>query len=127
MVFETDCSDVVKMVSKREEWPAFAILLDEVDRCKMGFTSFSIVHIPMTNNTKADKMICNACESDEIEGEEEGYFYCQKCGVRGEGIIGTAVNDDDLIGGTRGALYQQANARRLPPQLIDAPQQPIHT
>ncbi|CAA7056151.1 unnamed protein product [Microthlaspi erraticum] len=32
--FETDCSDVVKMVSTPEEWPAFAILLDEVDRCK---------------------------------------------------------------------------------------------
>ncbi|CAA7049641.1 unnamed protein product [Microthlaspi erraticum] len=60
MVFETDCSDVVKMVSKLEEWPAFIILLEEVDRCKMGFTSFSIVHIPMTNNTKADKLARSA-------------------------------------------------------------------
>ncbi|CAA7014793.1 unnamed protein product [Microthlaspi erraticum] len=59
-VFETDCSDVVKMVSKPEEWPAFAILLDEVDKCKMGFTSFSIVHIPRMNNTKADKLARSA-------------------------------------------------------------------
>ncbi|CAA7055684.1 unnamed protein product [Microthlaspi erraticum] len=60
MVFETDCSDVVKMVSKPEEWPAFAILLDKVDKCKMGFTSFSIVHIPRMNNTKADKLARSA-------------------------------------------------------------------
>ncbi|CAA7032385.1 unnamed protein product [Microthlaspi erraticum] len=54
--FETDCSDVVKMVSTLEEWPAFEILLDEVDRCKRRFTSFSIAHIPRTKNTKADKL-----------------------------------------------------------------------
>ncbi|CAA7051624.1 unnamed protein product [Microthlaspi erraticum] len=60
MGFETDCSDVVKMVSKPEEWPAFTILLEEVDRCKMGFTSYSIVHIPRMNNTKADKLARSA-------------------------------------------------------------------
>ncbi|CAA7023630.1 unnamed protein product [Microthlaspi erraticum] len=57
--FETDCSDVVKMVSTPEEWPAFAILLDEVDRCKRRFTSFSIAHIPR-KNTKADKLARSA-------------------------------------------------------------------
>ncbi|CAA7019863.1 unnamed protein product [Microthlaspi erraticum] len=30
MVFEMDFSDVVKMVSKPEKWPAFAILLEEI-------------------------------------------------------------------------------------------------
>uniref|UniRef100_A0A1J3DCC3 RNase H type-1 domain-containing protein n=1 Tax=Noccaea caerulescens TaxID=107243 RepID=A0A1J3DCC3_NOCCA len=60
MVFETDCSDVVKMVSAPEEWPAFAILLDEIGRCKMRFTSFSIVHISRTKNTKADKLARSA-------------------------------------------------------------------
>ncbi|CAA7051296.1 unnamed protein product [Microthlaspi erraticum] len=60
MVFETDCSDVVKMVSTPEEWPAFAVLLDEVDRSRTRFTSFSIVHIPRTNNTKADKLARSA-------------------------------------------------------------------
>ncbi|CAA7050963.1 unnamed protein product [Microthlaspi erraticum] len=56
----TDCSDVVKMVSKPEEWPAFSTLLDEVDRCKRRFTSFNIMHIPRTNNTKADKLARSA-------------------------------------------------------------------
>ncbi|CAA7057288.1 unnamed protein product [Microthlaspi erraticum] len=60
MLFETDCSDVVKMLFKPEEWPAFAILLDEVDRCKRRFTSFSIMHIPRTKNTKADKLARSA-------------------------------------------------------------------
>lgn len=75
-------------------------------------------------------MICNACESDKIEEDEDGFFYCQDCGVQAEGIIGTAVNDEDLIGeggGTRGAVYQQTNTRRLHPQLMATPSQPIHT
>ncbi|CAA7046662.1 unnamed protein product [Microthlaspi erraticum] len=60
MVFQTDCSDVVKMVSKPEEWSAFSLLLDEVDRCKRRFSSFSIMHIPRTKNTKADKLAHSA-------------------------------------------------------------------
>ncbi|CAA7016993.1 unnamed protein product [Microthlaspi erraticum] len=56
MVFQTDCSDVVKMISKPEEWPAFSLLLEEVDRCKRRFNSFSIMQIPRTENTKADKL-----------------------------------------------------------------------
>ncbi|CAA7034401.1 unnamed protein product [Microthlaspi erraticum] len=70
MVFQTDCSDVVKMVSKPEEWPAFSTLFDEVDRCKRRFTSFNIMHIPRTNNTKADKL---ARTLNEIYAEEEDY------------------------------------------------------
>ncbi|CAA7057785.1 unnamed protein product [Microthlaspi erraticum] len=60
MVFQTDCSDVVKMVSKLEEWPAFSTLLDEVDRCKRKFISFSIMQIPRKENTKADKLARSA-------------------------------------------------------------------
>ncbi|CAA7043393.1 unnamed protein product [Microthlaspi erraticum] len=60
MVFETNLSDVVQMVSKPEEWPAFAVLLEEIDRCKRRFLSFSITHIPRTNNTKADKLAQSA-------------------------------------------------------------------
>ncbi|CAA7016995.1 unnamed protein product [Microthlaspi erraticum] len=55
MVFETDCSDVVKMVSNLAEWPAFSILLEEVDRCRRRFITYDIHHIPMTKSTKADK------------------------------------------------------------------------
>ncbi|CAA7017704.1 unnamed protein product [Microthlaspi erraticum] len=60
MVFETDCSDVVHMVSKPEEWPVFAVLLEEIDICRRRFTSFSITHISRTNNTKADKLARSA-------------------------------------------------------------------
>ncbi|CAA7050189.1 unnamed protein product [Microthlaspi erraticum] len=60
IVFQTDCSDVVKMVSKLEEWPAFSLLLDEVNRCKRGFTSFIIMHIPRKENTKADRLARSA-------------------------------------------------------------------
>ncbi|CAA7020164.1 unnamed protein product [Microthlaspi erraticum] len=56
MVFETDCSDVVRMVSNPEEWQAFAVLLEEIDRCKRRFTSFTLTHIPRTSDTKADKL-----------------------------------------------------------------------
>ncbi|CAA7023568.1 unnamed protein product [Microthlaspi erraticum] len=60
ILFETDCSDVVKMVYTPEEWPAFAILFDEVDRCKRRFTSFSIAHMLRMKNTKADKLARSA-------------------------------------------------------------------
>ncbi|CAA7061636.1 unnamed protein product [Microthlaspi erraticum] len=60
IVFETDCSDVVKMVSKPEEWPAFATILEEFCRCKTEFISFSIVHISRKQNTKADKLARSA-------------------------------------------------------------------
>ncbi|CAA7047092.1 unnamed protein product [Microthlaspi erraticum] len=60
IVFKTDCSDVVKMVSKLEEWPAFAPILEEFCRYRMKFTFFSIVHIPRTKNTKADKLARSA-------------------------------------------------------------------
>uniref|UniRef100_A0A1J3GT77 RNase H type-1 domain-containing protein n=1 Tax=Noccaea caerulescens TaxID=107243 RepID=A0A1J3GT77_NOCCA len=60
MVFETDCSTLVKMVSKPDGWPAFTILLDEIEKCRKLFISFSIIHIPRTNNTKADKLARSA-------------------------------------------------------------------
>uniref|UniRef100_A0A1J3E5Y1 Putative mitochondrial protein n=1 Tax=Noccaea caerulescens TaxID=107243 RepID=A0A1J3E5Y1_NOCCA len=60
IVFETDCSDIVKMVSTPEEWPAFSILLDEIDKCKREFTLCSVMHIPRTRNTRADKLARSA-------------------------------------------------------------------
>ncbi|CAA7027491.1 unnamed protein product [Microthlaspi erraticum] len=60
IMFETDCSDVVKMVSSPEEWPAFAPLLEEIDICRRRFPSFCIAHIPRKKNTKADKLARSA-------------------------------------------------------------------
>ncbi|CAA7049767.1 unnamed protein product [Microthlaspi erraticum] len=60
MNFQTDCTDLVKMVSTPREWPAFENLLDEVEQCKRKFQAFSLTHIPRTNNTKADKLARSA-------------------------------------------------------------------
>ncbi|CAA7017852.1 unnamed protein product [Microthlaspi erraticum] len=53
MKFETDCSNVVQMVSAPEDWLAFTLLLEEVNRCRRLFSSFSFVQIPRKENTKA--------------------------------------------------------------------------
>ncbi|CAA7025918.1 unnamed protein product [Microthlaspi erraticum] len=56
MNFQTDCADLIKMIDRPKEWPAFANLLDEVEKCKRQFEAFSLTHIPRTKNTKADKL-----------------------------------------------------------------------
>ncbi|CAA7049716.1 unnamed protein product [Microthlaspi erraticum] len=58
--FQTDCAQLVKMVSKPAEWPAFAILVEEVEKYKGVFQEFSLTHIPRTKNTKADKLARSA-------------------------------------------------------------------
>ncbi|CAA7030708.1 unnamed protein product [Microthlaspi erraticum] len=58
--FQTDSAQLVKMVSKPAEWPAFAILLEEVEKYKGMFQEFSLTHIPRTKNTKADKLARSA-------------------------------------------------------------------
>lgn len=42
------------------------------------------------------RMICNACENDAFE-LEDGFFHCQRCSVRVEGIIQTFIDEDDFI------------------------------
>ncbi|CAA7051645.1 unnamed protein product [Microthlaspi erraticum] len=58
--FQTDCVQLVKMVSKPAEWPVFEILLDEMEKCRRMFQTFSLTHIPRTENTKADKLARSA-------------------------------------------------------------------
>ncbi|XP_010480729.1 PREDICTED: uncharacterized protein LOC104759515 [Camelina sativa] len=55
VVFLTDCSDLVKMVSSPSEWPAFKTYLDEIEADKEEFLSFSLVQVPRTQNGS----ICN--------------------------------------------------------------------
>ncbi|CAA7031758.1 unnamed protein product [Microthlaspi erraticum] len=55
-----DCAQLVKMVSKPTEWPAFEILLDEMEKCRRMFQTFSLTHIPRTENTKVDKLARSA-------------------------------------------------------------------
>ena len=65
VVFVTDCSQLVKMVSSPEEWPAFATHMDmeEFCRSKTFFPNFKIRHIPRIKNTIAEKFARGAKSS----------------------------------------------------------------
>ncbi|XP_010424753.1 PREDICTED: uncharacterized protein LOC104709909 [Camelina sativa] len=56
VVFLTDCSDLVKMVSSPSEWPAFKTYLDAIEEDKGEFLSFSLVQVPRSQNGRADKL-----------------------------------------------------------------------
>jgi len=56
VTFATDCSQLVKMVSEPEEWPAFASYLEDIKSLKESFTRSEIIHVPRTQNTKADNL-----------------------------------------------------------------------
>ncbi|XP_019096365.1 PREDICTED: pentatricopeptide repeat-containing protein At1g63400-like [Camelina sativa] len=56
VVFLTDCSDLVKMVSSPSEWPAFATYLEDIQEDKEEITSFSLIFIPRSQNGKADNL-----------------------------------------------------------------------
>ena len=60
VTFATDCSQLVKMVLKPEEWPVFATYLEDIKTMKKGFLSSEIIHVPRTQNAKADKLARNA-------------------------------------------------------------------
>ena len=63
VVFATDCSQLVKMVSTPEEWPAFSTHMEEFNRSKMFFPYFRIRHILRAHNTLADKLARGARSS----------------------------------------------------------------
>ena len=56
VVFATDCSQLVKMVSTWTEWSAFTTHMEEFLRCKEYLPTFTIQHIPRAQNTMADKL-----------------------------------------------------------------------
>ena len=63
VVFVTDCSQLVKMVSSPEEWPAFATHMEEFCRSKTFFPNFMLRHISKAQNTMADKLARGARSS----------------------------------------------------------------
>ncbi|XP_013639406.1 PREDICTED: uncharacterized protein LOC106344603 [Brassica oleracea var. oleracea] len=63
VVFVTDCSQLVKMVSLPDEWPAFATHMEEFCRSKTFFPNFMIRHISWAQNTMADKLARGARSS----------------------------------------------------------------
>ena len=52
----------MKMVSSPEEWPAFAVHLDEVFRRKSSFQEMRIIHIPREDNAGPDGLARKARE-----------------------------------------------------------------
>ena len=54
IVFATDCSQLVKIVSSPDEWPAFATHLEKFRRSKTFFPSFKIQHIRRETNQVAE-------------------------------------------------------------------------
>ena len=61
--FATDCSQLVKMVSTSEEWPAFSTHMREFSCSKTFFPDFRIRHIPRAQNTLTDKLAGSARSS----------------------------------------------------------------
>ena len=59
VMFATDCSQLVKIVSEPEEWPAFASYLEDIKSLKESFIRSEIIHVPITQNTKADNLACS--------------------------------------------------------------------
>ena len=50
VTFDTDCSQLVKMVSESEELPAFDSYLEDIKLLKRSFFTSEIVHVPRTEN-----------------------------------------------------------------------------
>lgn len=56
VTFATNCSQLVKMISKSEELLAFANYLENIKILKQHFHSSEIIYVPRTHNTKADRL-----------------------------------------------------------------------
>ena len=60
VTFATDCSQLVKMVSEPEEWPAFEGYLEDIKLLRRSFLNSEIIHVPRTANLKADSLAHSA-------------------------------------------------------------------
>lgn len=58
--FETDCSDLVEMITNPAEWPAFATEIEVFQRIQEGFENVSLSHISRSRNGRADALAKNA-------------------------------------------------------------------
>ncbi|KAL0789659.1 hypothetical protein Bca101_005905 [Brassica carinata] len=60
VTFATNCSQLVKMVSEPEKWPAFANYLEDIKILKRSFNSLELIHIPQMHNSRADSLARSA-------------------------------------------------------------------
>ena len=56
VTFVMDCSQLLKMISKQEEWPVFASYLEDIKALQESFFSSEIVQVPRVQNLKADSL-----------------------------------------------------------------------
>ena len=56
VTFATDCSQLLKMVLVPEEWPSFDNEMGDIKLLKRSFLNSEIVHVPQTENQKADSL-----------------------------------------------------------------------
>ena len=56
VTFATDCSQLLKIVSKPEEWPAFVNYLEDIKTLKESFLSSAIIHVTRMLTSKADSL-----------------------------------------------------------------------
>ena len=59
VTFAMDCSQLVKMVSEPEEWPAFESYLEDIKLLRRSFINSYIVHVSRTEK-KADRLARSA-------------------------------------------------------------------
>ncbi|XP_019092307.1 PREDICTED: uncharacterized protein LOC109129123 [Camelina sativa] len=52
--FETDCAELIAMVQKPDDWPAFTILLEDFSILRSSFPFFTLDRIPRESNVRAD-------------------------------------------------------------------------
>ena len=60
VTFATDCSQLVKMVSEPEEWPAFESYLEDIKLLRRSFTNSEVIHVSRTDNKMADRLARSA-------------------------------------------------------------------
>ena len=60
VTFAMDCSQLVKMVSEPEKWPAFVNYLEDITILNRSFNNSEIIHIPRTQNSKETTVACSA-------------------------------------------------------------------
>ncbi|XP_010419104.1 PREDICTED: uncharacterized protein LOC104704770 [Camelina sativa] len=65
VAFSTDCSDLVKMVSSPQDWPAFKTYLDDMKMDMEEFSVFSLSLIPRSANVIADSLARQARSSSQ--------------------------------------------------------------
>ena len=54
--FESDCEQLVKLLEDKEDWPAMAPEIDEIQALSAEFTEISTAYIPRSTNVRADSL-----------------------------------------------------------------------